>query len=157
MRPQIVSFKCTLKNRTGQLISTTYNHEVLTALENEEKNLLSGLAKQMQNLKKGEKRTITLKAEDAYGLYDLKKVILIPRNKLSKTVRLGEIVLMIGKSGLQKSYRVLELFPHFVNLDGNHPLAGQDLIFEIETLDARYATKKEIDDSVNAVASQLLH
>jgi FKBP-type peptidyl-prolyl cis-trans isomerase SlyD len=63
----------------------------------------------------------------------------------------------VGKSGLQRSYRVLELHPDFVNLDGNHPLAGQDLIFEIETLEARYATAKEINDSANVVASQLLH
>jgi len=157
MRPQIVSFNCVLKNRTGQLISTTYNHEVLTALENDQVNLLSGLSKEMQNLKKGEKRTITLKAEDAYGLYDLKKVILFPRKKISKSVVLGETVLIVGKSGLQRSYRVLELHPDFVSLDGNHPLAGQDLIFEIETLEARYATEKEIDDSANVVASQLLH
>lgn len=157
MRPQIVSFNCVLKNRTGQLISTTYNHEVLTAIENDQPILLSGLSKEMQNLKKGEKRTIALKAEDAYGLYDLKKVILVPRKKLSKAVRVGEIVFIIGKSGMQRSYRVLELHSDFVNLDGNHPLAGQDLIFEIETLNARYATEKEIDDSSNAVASQLLH
>lgn len=157
MRPQIISFNCVLKNTTGQLISTTYNHEVLTALENDQSNLLSGLSKNMQNLKKGEKRTITLKAEDAYGLYDLKKVILVPRKKLSKAVKIGEMVFIVGKSGLQRSYRVLELHSDFVNLDGNHALAGQDLIFEIETLEARYATAKEIDDSTNVVASQLLH
>lgn len=157
MRAQIVSFNCVLKNRTGQLISTTYNHEVLTSIENDQNNLLSGLSKEMQNLKKGEKRTVTLKAEDAYGLYDLKKVILVPRKKLSKSVRVGEIVFIIGKSGMQRSYRVLELHNDFVNLDGNHPLAGQDLIFEIETLEARYATAKEIDDSANVVSNQLLH
>jgi FKBP-type peptidyl-prolyl cis-trans isomerase SlyD len=44
-----------------------------------------------------------------------------------------------------------------VSLDGNHPLAGQDLIFEIEALDARLATPSEIESAVNSVSVQLLH
>ena len=44
-----------------------------------------------------------------------------------------------------------------VSLDGNHPLAGQDLIFEIEALEVRDATPAEIDESVNIVSTQLLH
>lgn len=44
-----------------------------------------------------------------------------------------------------------------VSLDGNHPLAGQDLIFEIEALQARPATDLEIASSANPISTQLLH
>ncbi len=64
---------------------------------------------------------------------------------------------IVGKSGVQRGYRILELHSDLVSLDGNHPLAGQDLIFEIETLEARDATQQEINDSINTVIGKLLH
>jgi FKBP-type peptidyl-prolyl cis-trans isomerase SlyD len=44
-----------------------------------------------------------------------------------------------------------------VALDGNHPLAGQDLTFEIETVEARDATAEEIIKSSNMISTQVLH
>lgn len=119
--------------------------------------MLSGLTKGLQNLSKGEKRTIAVSAEEAYGLYDPKKVVFFPRKKLPATIKKGDLINIVSKSGIQRSYLVLELHSDFVSLDGNHPLAGQDLIFEIEALEARDATIEEINESVNLVSTQLLN
>lgn len=156
MNVQVVSFNCLLKNKAGKCISSTYNKEVLTTIQNEKATLL-GLAKGLQNLKTGEKRSIALSAEEAYGFYDPKKVILFPKTKLPDNLSIGNRVTIIGKSGLQHSYSVVQFHGDMVSLDGNHPLAGQDLIFEIEALDARDATPDEISQSMNNVSSQLLH
>jgi FKBP-type peptidyl-prolyl cis-trans isomerase SlyD len=155
MGTQVISFNCILKNKAGTVISSTFNREILTSLE--DASMLSGLSKGLQNLTKGEKRTISLKAEEAYGLYEPSKVILFPRKKLPNTIRKGESITIVSKSGVQRAYRVLQIHDDLVSLDGNHPLAGQDLIFEIEALDARDATREEIDDSLNLVSTQLLH
>lgn len=157
MSSQVISFKCILKNKAGQLISSTYNREVLTIDDVQPTGVLSGLNKNLQNLTKGEKRTINVTAEEAYGLYDPKKVILFPIKKLPKTVQKGEMIHIVSKNGTRNSYRVIEFHSDFVSLDGNHPLAGQDLIFEIEALDAREATREEIEASLNSVSQQLLH
>ncbi len=157
MQAQIISFNCIVKNKAGQLISSTYNRDVLTLSEMQPTPLLSGLNKNLLNLKKGEKRSIAVTAEEAYGLYDPKKVILFPRKKLPMNLTKGESINIVSKTAVQRRYLVLEIHSDFVSLDGNHPLAGQDLIFEIETLDAREATRQEIDDSINTVAKQLLH
>ncbi len=157
MSAQVISFNCVLKNKAGQLISSTYNREVLTAVEIDQTTILSGLAKGLQNLVKGEKRSINLVAEEAYGLYDPKKVILFPLKKLTTAIKKGQSVSITGKSGALRTYQVVELHDDFVSLDGNHPLAGQDLVFEIETLEARAATREEIADSTNSMGSQLLH
>lgn len=157
MSAQVISFNCLLKNKAGKVISSTFNREVLTLAEVDQTAMLRGLAMGLQNLKKGEKRSISLKAEEAYGLYDPQKIILFPRRKLPKNIRPGEAISIVGKSGTQRDYRVLQFYGDMVSLDGNHPLAGQDLIFEIEALDARAATPEEIDDSTNVVATQLLH
>lgn len=157
MRAQIISFNCVVKNKAGQVVSTTYNSEILTLGEMEPGGVLYGLNKNLQNLSKGEKRSITVSAEEAYGLYDPAKVILFPRRKLPNVIRKGELINIVGKSGTQRSYRIVEFNRDFASLDGNHPLAGQDLIFEIETLEAREATRKEIDESINTVTTQMWH
>lgn len=157
MIAQIISFNCTLKNKAGKFISLTYNRDVLTLADGTAAGVLTGLNKNLQNLKKGEVRSIAVPAEEAYGFYDPKKVILFPRRKLPKTVRKGESLTIVSKTGIERTYVVLELHNDFASLDGNHPLAGQDLIFEIETLDARAATSQEIEEAMNTVSQQLLH
>lgn len=157
MKPQIISFKCTLKTKMGTLISTTYNLDVLTAIENEDACSLIGLSKNLINLKKGDKRNIELTAKDAYGFYYPEKIIFYPRAQLPRETRKGETITIVSKNGVSNTYVVLELFPNFARLDGNHPLAGQDLIFEIETLAARSATEKEIADSSNPLQKQIMH
>jgi FKBP-type peptidyl-prolyl cis-trans isomerase SlyD len=155
---QVICFKCVLRDKYGNLISSSVNRNVLTSLPGEV-GLLSGLAKGLQDLSKGEKRSIALSAEQAYGFYDTKKVILFPRKKISNPshLRVGQMVSVVGKSGEVRSYKVLQLHGEMISLDGNHPLAGQDLVFEIEALDARAATTDEIFEAQNLVAAQLLH
>lgn len=156
MYPQIISFNCLLKNTAGKVLSSTYNREVLTVVDDEQAMLL-GLAKGLQNIAEGEKRKIPLSAQEAYGFYDPKKVILYPRKQLPKDIRVGTSVAIVGKSGKSRYYRVIELHSNMVSLDENHPLAGQDLIFEVEALSVRPATQKEIDESINMVRVQVLH
>ena len=156
--PKILSFKCTLKDKLGTLISSSVNRDVLTSSP-DEGDLLSGLASSLQVLSKGECRTISLSADQAYGFYDPKKVILFPRNKIPKKaiVRSGETVSIIVKSGEIRHFKVLQVFGDMISLDGNHPLVGQDLVFEIEVLESREATQEEISDGLNTMVAQVLH
>lgn len=158
MQAQIVSFKCLLKNAAGQLISSSYNRDVLTAATNED-HMLKGLSEALQGLKKGERRSVHLKANQAYGFYDPQKVILFPLNKIPnyRYVSAGQTVTIRSKTGKLRSYRILQIHGEMVTLDGNHPLAGQDLIFEIEALEARAATSEEIADAQNPISVQRLH
>ncbi len=153
---QIITFNCLLKNKLGQLISSTYNHDVLTGSP-EGETVLRGLSEALKDIVKGEKRRIELTAAEAYGFYDLKKVILFPRKTLPRQISVGQTISIVGKSGTVRNYKALELHENMVSLDGNHPLAGQDLIFEIEILEARTATAAEIESAVNSISVQLLH
>lgn len=158
MRVQVISFNCILKNKAGNVISTTFNRDIINSPEGQQ-TVLSGLVEGLQNLKKGEKRVIPLTAEKAYGFYDPKKVALFPRKKIgkNKTLSFGETVSIVSKTGRVYLYRVVEIYGDMVALDGNHPLAGQDLVFEIEAVEARDATPDEIMESNNMIANQVLH
>lgn len=155
MNVQVISFNCILKNKAGQIISKTYNREVVTAEEANEP--LRGLAKGLKNLTTGERRSIEVIAEEAYGLYQPNKVVLFPRRKLPTSLQINDVIAIPTKSGITHTYKVIQFHGDMVSLDGNHPLAGQDLIFEIETIEARQATPDEIADSTNYLFKKLYH
>ncbi|MCB0351083.1 MAG: FKBP-type peptidyl-prolyl cis-trans isomerase [Bdellovibrionales bacterium] len=147
MTVQVVSFHCTLKNKFGQVIGKTYNQNVINDCQSDT-NSLAALVEEMRDLKKGEKRRIHLNAERAYGLYNPELVIIRNFEELEMShgepMKVGEKVVFVT-NGQPRSFRVVHVTGHSVTLDGNHPLAGQDLIFEIEATAAREATSEEID------------
>lgn len=147
-----------MKNRTGQVISSSVSRDVLTSLPGAVAPL-QGLAQGLQELKKGEKRSISVTAAEAYGFYDPRKVIFVPRASIrsAKPLEPGLVINQVSKSGVGAQYTVLQVRKHLVQLDGNHPLAGQDLAFEIEALDVRDATPDEISEAMNPVSQQALH
>ena len=148
MTNQIVSFHCILKDRLGHVISSSFNQNVSTGQD--PSGQLRGFTRGMQDLKKGERRSIFVGAEEGYGFYDLAKIVEVSRDELPKhdSVRIGDVVVMsVADDAPSKQHRVIELKGDSVTLDSNHPLAGQDLIFEIEATDVRDETEADNEDS----------
>jgi FKBP-type peptidyl-prolyl cis-trans isomerase SlyD len=148
---QIISFHCTLKNRLGRVISSTFNQDVITQSPHAQ-DMLVGLAEGLKDLRKGESRKICLRADQAYGFYDPTKVLTKRRDEVPNgdRLRVGDQVGMRPSKVGEKYivYRIIETTSDQLIMDGNHPLAGQDLVFEIETVDARDATPAEISECV---------
>lgn len=156
---QIVSFHCVLKDKLGKVISSTFNRDVLTSPITSAEDKLPGLSKGLQNLKKGERREIVLTAGEAYGFYDTSKVLELSRADLrgAKELKMGEKVMYAGKEKEARMYRVISLSKDHVTLDANHPLAGQDLVFQIEATEVRKATADEILESKAEISGVTLH
>lgn len=145
MPAQIVSFHCVMKNKLGQVLGSSFNADVINQLENGHETL-AGLVAGLQDLTNGEKRKISVPADQGYGLYNPKLVLEVPRSEIPSPSRLkvgDEIQKAVGKDGRNASFRVVSAEKDSVTLDGNHPLAGQDLIFEIEVISARTAVKAD--------------
>ena len=143
MAAQVVSFHCVLKNSLGQIISRTTNHDVIATTSDNETSL-KPLSEALCSLQKGEKKTVFVAAKDAYGFYNPKLRIQRRRIDLS-----GADDLLVGDSvkyishGESRMFKVVEASSQLITLDGNHPLAGQDLIFEIEGTACRAASPGE--------------
>ncbi len=163
MKARIISFHCVLRNKVGIIISSTFNHDVITHgdIRGDEKpgQLLKGLADSLQGLKKGDKKEVCLSAEQAYGFYDPKLVLEVPRSGFTEgsSLQVGQQVLTQSDEGETKTFRVVQATSNSVTLDGNHPLAGQDLIFEIDTIDTREATSEEIAESCFSHSNHYFH
>lgn len=140
MSAQLIVFHCTLKNRLGQTLSQTFNSRILAKGPFPD-GQLSLVYKALQELKCGERRQIALNADQAFGFYDPALVIVRDLKSLGNASELkrGEVV-KYQFNGALHEFRVIEINSRSVTLDGNHPFAGQDLIFDIELKDVKAIT-----------------
>ncbi|HRK08745.1 MAG TPA: hypothetical protein PLZ57_13320 [Pseudobdellovibrionaceae bacterium] len=143
MKVQVLTFRCLVRDRLGRVLSSSLNQDVMSCPE-QPRGPLAALDRNLQDVKPGECRRIPLKAEEAFGLYDAKKVFPVDRGEFHHIPRVGEYVEWRGVRP-----RVDHLTADEVWLDANHPFAGQDLVFEIEVTSAREATRDEIADAIS--------
>ncbi len=158
MNAQIVSFHCVLRNKLGHVLSRSYNQDVINQLEQRSPDReegfgdpqLRGLVQGLQNVRKGERRRISIPAQEAYGFYDPQLVTEVPRSALSNGERLqvgDKVPGRVGERGPRREFRVIQIQGDSVVLDANHPLAGHDLIFEIQIVSARAARREDFEES----------
>jgi peptidylprolyl isomerase len=99
--------------------------------------LLPGFEKALIGMQPGETRTARIQAEDAFGDRDEQRVLRIDTAQLPGDVRpqVGEALHLKNEEGAQIAARVAFVSDEHVLLDANHPLAGENLTFEIRLVD----------------------
>lgn len=80
----------------------------------------------------GDKVTVTINPEMAYGEVREDLFVQLPIDKMPGDVEVGQMLQAMSDDGRATQVRVHEVNEDNVIIDGNHPLAGQDLIFDIE-------------------------
>lgn len=94
----------------------------------------------------GEKKTIQIPVEDAYGHKDENMMVEFPKSNFPKDLNpeIGMSLNMTDNSGQVIPVVIAEVNDDSVILDANHPLAGQDLIFDIELVEIEPAKSRII-------------
>lgn len=84
----------------------------------------------------GETKKITIAAEDAFGEYDEERVFTVPRADLPDDLdpAVGDELVLSGDDDEELGVVVVEATPESITFDANHPLAGEDLTYEVELL-----------------------
>jgi FKBP-type peptidyl-prolyl cis-trans isomerase 2 len=82
----------------------------------------------------GDKVTANISAEDAYGAYKEDLIVKVPLDKMPGSVEVGQTLEADGDDGQSLQVTVVEINEDHVLIDGNHPLAGKSLIFDIEVI-----------------------
>jgi len=85
----------------------------------------------------GEKKTIHIPFMEAYGPRNNEMVIPMPKERFpaDMEIQLGMPLVMSDPNGQQFQVVVTEIKEDMVMLDANHPLAGQDLVFDLELVE----------------------
>lgn len=97
--------------------------------------LIAGLEKLLHGLGPGDRRTFEVAPEDAYGTHDPSNVQMMPLDQFAgMELEPGFIVGFDTPSGEELPGTILAVSDDGVQVDFNHPLAGRDLIFEVEVV-----------------------
>lgn len=140
-----VSIHYTLTNDQGEVLDSSNGGDALVYLHGSG-NIISGLEAALLGKKVGDKFNVRIAPEDAYGVVteDMVQVI-------SKDMFEGIDQIEVGMQfHADVSYgsgvvTVVNIDGDNVTIDGNHPLAGEALTFDVEIIDIRPATKEELD------------
>lgn len=99
--------------------------------------VIAGFEKAVIGKSAGDTVTVEIPPEEGYGDQSEELVFQVRREQLPPTVELEEgIMLEIRSEDGQPAYvRVTDFNDELVTLDGNHPLAGQTLVFDIEVVE----------------------
>lgn len=85
----------------------------------------------------GEKKTIQIPVDEAYGPRSMEMVFEFPKEQFppEMEITVGMPLMMSDQQGHQTQVTVVEIKENSVMLDANHPLAGQELIFDLELVE----------------------
>lgn len=83
----------------------------------------------------GDKVTANIAPEEGYGLVREDLIVSVPLDKMPGDVEVGQALEAQGDNGQSAQVFVKEVNEDSVVIDGNHPLAGKDLVFEIEVVE----------------------
>ena len=97
--------------------------------------VIGGFDAAVSGLEPGESVTVTIPAADAYGDHDPQGVQPVPLDQFPSVPEVGWAVERAGPDGQRIPAIITEVSDDLATLDFNHPLAGQDLTFEIELVE----------------------
>jgi len=99
--------------------------------------VIKGFDEGVSGMKVGEKKTINIPVEEAYGPKKEEMIIQYPKKQLPEDMKIetGMALMMSNSTGQQFQVKVTEIKDDMIILDANHPLAGKDLIFDIELIE----------------------
>lgn len=138
-----VSIHYTLTNDDGQVLDSSIGDEALVYLHGGG-NIISGLEKALHGKVAGDKFNVRIAPEDAYGELMEEMIQVISRDMFEgiDNIEVGMQFHADVSSGTGV-VTVVNIEDDDITIDGNHPLAGLALTFDVEVIDVRAATEEE--------------
>ena len=99
--------------------------------------VIVGFEKGVEGMEVNEKKSLNIPAVDAYGERNDELMIQYPKTELPDDINpeVGQQLQMQNQDGQTFVVTVAEVSPEAVTLDGNHPMAGKDLNFDLELVE----------------------
>ena len=138
-----VELSYTLKDKNGVVIDSSPSFAYIHG----QGFIILGLEKHLAGKKEGDEISVTIPASEAYGEYDPNFRFEVNKSEIDGADKFEEGMFVYGQDGEHYHIlRVVAIGPSTITLDGNHPLAGMDLSYEIKILKVRDATQEDFDE-----------
>ncbi len=142
---KVVSIHYTLTNDAGEVIDSSEGREPLPYLAGAG-NIIPGLENALEGKSAGDKLDVRVAPEEGYGERHEQMIQEVPRSAFDGVddIQVGMHFQAQSDHG-PVSVVVTALTDETVTVDGNHPLAGENLNFAVEVMDVRDATEEELE------------
>ena len=141
----VVTLHYTLKDDGGEVIDRSAPQHPLAYLHGHG-NLVPGLERELEGKSAGDKFTVKVLPAEGYGEYNRELVQQVPRRTLKGLAKITVgMRLQADTPEGPRALTVTRVAGDMVTLDGNHPLAGKNLNFDIAIEEVRAATSEEIE------------
>lgn len=141
---KVVSIHYTLTDDGGTILDSSDGREPLSYIHGMG-NIIPGLEAQLIGKSSGDTLKATVAPADAYGEVDAQQVIQVSRSQFEgvQDLAVGMQFTASGPQGHQM-VTIVKIENDLVTVDGNHPLAGKTLHFDVRVVDVRDATADEL-------------
>ena len=143
-KDKVVAFHYTLTDETGSKIDSSREAEPLAILHGHGA-LIPGVEAALEGKVVGDKFDVSVPPEQGYGLRDEERTQRVPKKYFQDGERLkpGMVTMLRSQQGVHQ-VTVIKVGATVIDIDGNHPLAGKTLNFDIEITDVRDASAEEL-------------
>lgn len=126
----------TAKLQDGEVVDTTQKQDPWEFTLGEG-HVIRGFEEAVIGMNPGESKTIDIPSDKAYGPYQQERILSIDRSKFPKhiTPEVGQYLRIPQPGGATATVTITEVTESKVTIDGNHPLAGKDLVFDIQLVE----------------------
>ena len=141
---KVIGFQYTLKNDAGEVLDSSRGGNPMLYLAGSGQ-ILMALDAAINGLAIGEKKSVSLTAKEGYGEINpaFKMNVKLSQFPPGTEVEKG-LQFRISNEPGSPMFRVINVLGEEVFIDGNHPLAGEALHFDVEITESREATEDEI-------------
>lgn len=143
----VVTIHYRLSEPGGGMIEESHGSAPLTFLHGH-RGLLAGVEQALAGKQAGDKVSITLPPEQAYGVRDEQAIVRVPKSHVLEDARnrvyKPGMVIRVNTNDRTRAVVVVKVGLKMLDVDSNHPLAGKTLTFDIDVVDVRAASPEEI-------------
>ncbi|MFA5834173.1 MAG: peptidylprolyl isomerase [Bacteroidota bacterium] len=143
-KDKVVSIEYTLRDDNGNVLDSSDGREPLAYLHGNG-NLIPGLESQLEGKIANDILKVSVAPADGYGEFDQSQIVTVPRNQFTgiHDLAIGMQFTSSGPDG-ERVVTVTKIEKENVTVNGNHPLAGQTLNFDVKIVGVREATAEEL-------------
>lgn len=141
----VVSIHYTLTDNDGNQLDSSVGQAPLVYLQGHQ-NIIPGPEGELEGKSTGDKLKTTITPENGYGPVNGQLVQQVPRSEFQEadTLQIG-MQFQVGTESGPMLLTITHLTDEQVTVDGNHPLAGVTLNFDVEVVELRAATPEELE------------
>ena len=141
---RVVVVRYHMRDENGRELDSSDDGEPITYIHGHDQ-ILPGLERALSGKAAGDTASVVVEAEDGFGPHHEELVIQVPRGNLEFEAQPGMVVEARRGDGQSHYFQVVDVTDDSVTLDGNHPLAGRTLQFDVEVESVRTATSEELE------------